>query len=283
MYVENKVLARATSPRAQLYPLRISEKSLVDVKPSYTAVLTVTLANGENVELSKTWEENGHDFDAVGHKWSYISPSGRPLNLLDLKLLDLSDGFAWCIEVTAGATTSDIPATLRDLLDYHWKIHREVAKNAQSQDLWSFFERDVPNKKRLQQRTEYHFGIRDSDYTVQIARVQNFRYGPPQSGMQQPMVAYEPRWCVKVFHRDWNTKLSQNANLDIGRAARWRADLQTWFPVDSVPGSTAAPKPAETGVDDFLEKLSLVYGMVTNKHPGPASSITDQFQGMSIG
>ena len=71
-------------------------------------------------------------------------------------------------------------------------------------------------------------------YEVEVAKVFNRSYTPQLVGGREPKTTFEERWTVDVKHRQWSSLLSENTELRAGMGAEWKADLQSWFPVESV-------------------------------------------------
>lgn len=238
-------------------------KNLEDIKPSYIATLTVGNDAGD-IQLSKTWEENGGDYDCASTRWSRLEKGSPTSNsLLAVSLVDPADGLAWQVEITATQTMEEarVPTSLRHLSDWYWKFNAQKAASEDPRAIWVDFTHPVNDKKSLLLRTEWRYGIPNSDYSVLVAKVKNVTYRQrdlTRTGMEQSMEIEESRWGVSVVHRKWEALFDEHANLAIGAGARWRPDLPTWFPADSVPGQEEEPKNSATGVESFVEKLMMI-------------------------
>lgn len=242
--------------------------SLLDVKPKYTALLTVKHAAGD-IQLSKTWEEAGYDFACISKQWARLEKGADTANaLLDSSVVDPTDGRAWHVEINATQCLDEarVPRSLQNLAHWGWKFNAKKARSDDPTLIWvDFVNNPVNDKKGLQLRTEWHYDMPHEGYVVTIAKVRNVKYLPRNitvAGGDQPVQIEEDRWGISLSHRAWDTAFSKNARLAIGEGADWKPDLPTWFPLDKGSGEGEKPKPATFGVEEFLKNLMTIRGIV---------------------
>lgn len=249
-----------------------------DVKPTYTAALTVDTEKHQSgiAVLTKSWEEYDGLFNETSTKWAGLDQvykdDGVPSTLLDISMTDLKQGLGWDFEITATRVVEpeNLPKWLEELGTVHYfSVIPEEARNIESDRQWCQFEvydgksKPVLRKRALQQRIIWQFDITNSDYTVEVSKIQNIKYVDGTTPGRETPVVYEPRWAINVVHRDWAVSLAEHTNLDIGRPASWLANLPTWFPVDDDKQSLD-----NNGHIELVRKLMKIQEIVCGKRDG---------------
>lgn len=261
------MLRRARTADELLRPARSLETRLQDVRPNYTVVLVVE--QQKRIKIQKTWQEDGANLDCIATTWSYPKSTAASGVLLDFSLFDLADSLAWCVEIKADDVVDEerIPAMLRDFADYQWKIDRKKARKHDLAEQWVEFGMEVPGKQSLQQRTEWNFAMHNSDYVLQVAKVQDLKYVKASSGSAQSVEPMTPYWTVTVTNQGWTVKLGENATLEVGKGATWSSEVSAWFPQETAE---------RTGTENFIEKLDTVHELITGR-------TRESFGGMTVG
>ena len=251
-------------------------RHLADVMPVYTATLTLDADDKAGpLQLSKSWrEENGHMAEASGATWHRLASDSAKC-LLEACVVDLEDGLAWQFEMHA---TTPIPGEFlrqdyHDLGTYFFDIKRKEAQNTNGNEIWCEFQKNERNMPRfvgrklwLDMKTTWQFGMKNSGYTVEVAKNQKVKYdGRTLAGPTEEATQYEARWTVQVVHSKWESNLAENANLDMGKGATWRADLETWFPMDDDHSRSKTNDDSRPGIEGhvtMMEKLFRVQAII---------------------
>lgn len=252
---------------------------LSDIQPTYTAMLTVDPNDGGGfVQLSKSWKESENDLvEKTGASWNRLrigESAGKCL--LQTCVVNLEDGLSWAFEIDGRSPTDvdTLPPALQDLGLYHFNIKQHEARDIEGTDVWCEFEknengkpRQVARKKRLELYTSWEFGIKNSYYTVEVMKTQMVRYDAVAATLagQEQATVFEPRWAIQVKHQNWELNVAENANLGVGCGAGWRADLETWFPMDDSFDKGAAGS-RNNGHVELMEKLIRIQSIIKGEN-----------------
>jgi hypothetical protein len=113
------------------------------------------------------------------------------------------------------------------------------------------------------QRQIWRFYVSNSDYMVELHRIQQFDCRIGRFGIIE-QVPMEVRYGVEVFHPQWERNLSQNLDLKPGQRAKWEAEEYAFFPANSkadpVPGSVWE---RGSGIKEFLRTMGVVEDIIT--------------------
>lgn len=241
--LEDQLLRRFFAATKSLGPSDRFYQKLSDTKPEYMASIEVDAGDSSgNILMTRKWTE-----DDAGHlKGSNVDfrklsvTSGR-IRFLQVCMSDMLTNLTWQLHISAAGVQDEwkIPQLLKDHGEYYVLLDHEKARNLQS---FCEFNKDqngkprpLTNKQWLKEKIVWKFDMLPpfDGYVVEVAKLFNTAYTPgPINGNEVPTV-YEERWTVDVVHRQWDIQLSENHDLARGVGADWRADIQTWFPVES--------------------------------------------------
>lgn len=113
-------------------------------------------------------------------------------------------------------------------------------ENTSSRIMPTAFEQKTALRYRLAQAQQWIFEIARYDC-----------YGDDQKP-NQPVTT---NWCASICNEDWDSILTDNAGLTIGKAASWDPKLSTFFPRDD--DAAADEEHAEVqGYQDIIKKIT---------------------------
>lgn len=269
--VERNALATLQQADELLVPQDVLTHDLSAVKAVYSVAIVFADAGGD-LQLAMTWVESqdeGSDtvaFEVVSKKWTRPerqSPSAVPI--LDVSLKSLSTGSAWHVSVESRQPVEDAHLS-QSLCDFSDGIRLDLDAVRQ----WVTDRPFVKHKafpsqlKRMHQRMSYRFGVKASDYTVELSRFQDFEFQerPPTllRAARGPTV-YEPRWSLEVYRAEWDQMFTLNERLPIGERADWDASADVWFPEDMTDESTTEGE--SRGFAQLMEKLNALSKVLT--------------------
>lgn len=153
------------------------------------------------------------------------------------------------------------------------KIDPEKAKNHEGTEVMIHYPEKGGNLPitEMKQIQTWHFRLKDSDYKVDLHRIQVFDCTQNKFGTLD-YVAREPRFGVEVYHPKWDTMLSQNANLSIGRKASWLPEEYAFFPAggkaEALPGSSWE---RGSGIKEWLRVMKVVEDVICGVYVKRAS------------
>lgn len=272
--MEQKAKDRLCSATDFLRPTSMFCRRLKDVQPVYKATLTLEPPELDYiVQLSKSWQDNYSSLDHVSTKWMRLdkTSSPAPAVLLDMSITDIADGFAWQFDMLGTQIVNEdgLPRWLKELAEWRLAVVPDAAHKLDPLTHWWRLDGPAYGKKSVEQRVAWHYNITNSDYTLELAQVQDMKWvpspkgGPP--GITDMLEKYEPYWTLSVTNRIWESNFSQNCNVGLGRGATWAADLQSWFPADSIPGRShnrATAGAAGDGFEAFMQKLDTIRDVI---------------------
>ncbi|KAL1306697.1 hypothetical protein AAFC00_005367 [Neodothiora populina] len=268
--LEQTAYERLTKAAGYLEPQSTFIERLEDVRPTFTATLTLDAdAIGSNfIQLSKVWQEIDNDFVVLS------GPSFYRLEQEDLSarcimatcVLNVGDGMSWAIEMLARIPIEkeSLKTELYDLGNYYFNIKEREARDVRGKDVWCEFEKKEDNKPRLvarkkmlELRTSWEHAIVNTRYVVEITKFQQVKYDTTDKAIagKEEATVYEPRWTLQMKHRDWDRNLAENSNLAMGKGASWRTDLDTWFPRDEDSDKEKRPGAKPEGHVQMLDNL----------------------------
>lgn len=214
---------------------------LRDTKPEYTASIEVDVKDGGgSLLITKSWyEENGSFYPSNPEYKRVVKNTGRT-RFLEVYLSDTLSNLTWLLDISALGVpqTSHLPDWVRNHGEYYVNLVPEKARSQESFcDFQSFKgeSRPLAHKRAIREKIIWRFEMKApyTGYEVEVAKVFNRTYTPVILGGQEPETTFEERWTVDVKHRQWSSLLSENHELRAGIGAEWKADIQSWFPVES--------------------------------------------------
>jgi hypothetical protein len=214
---------------------------LKDTKPEYTASIEVDVKDsGGSLLITKRWhEENGSFYPSNPEYKRVVKDTGRT-RFLEVYLSDTLSNLTWLLDISALGVpqTSHLPDWARNHGEYYVNLIPEKARNQESFcDFESFggSPRRLAHKRAIREKIIWRFEMKApyTGYEVEVAKVFNRTYTPVILGGREPETTFEERWTVDVKHRQWSSLLSENHELPAGIGAEWKADIQSWFPVES--------------------------------------------------
>jgi hypothetical protein len=214
---------------------------LADTKPEYTASIEVDIKDaGGNLLITKKWhEENGSFYSSNPEFKRVINNTGRT-RFLEVYLSDTLSNFTWLLDISAlGAPqTSHLPKWVTEHGEYYVNLDPDKARKAESFcnfETWEGKPKPLAHKRAIREKIIWRFEMKApyAGYEVEVAKVFNRSFTPCEVGGREPVTSFEGRWTVDVKHRQWSGLLSENHELRAGMGAEWKADIQSWFPVES--------------------------------------------------
>lgn len=159
---------------------------------------------------------------------------------LEVYMSDTLSNLTWLLDISAlGATqTSRLPDWVKAYGEYYVNLNPDKARMAESFCDFETYEdksRPLAHKRAIREKIVWRFEMRApyTGYEVEVAKVFNKTFEPCLLGGREPVTSFEERWTVDVKHRQWSNLLSENHELRAGISAEWKADIQSWFPVES--------------------------------------------------
>ncbi|CAK3891581.1 Hypothetical predicted protein [Lecanosticta acicola] len=248
--LESIALARLQAAPDLVHTHDFFTSGLFHAKPTLSAVFTFPNERGD-LRLSMSWhqapDEGGEmQFAEPSVKWSRLDrDTGRETKLVDMSLTNLHQSSALQFELSTTETVENlrIPIILKNFADRVRIDPSAISDPFRGKPFVMFSPYVQP--KTLRQSVSYQYGVRPSDYTLEIAQFQDRVYTDPR----KPPEVYEPRWSLNVFRPEWDTLFSENERLPVGTRADWDDAIETWFP---------AGWDCEEGTDGFQQLLEML-------------------------
>ncbi|TIA77485.1 hypothetical protein D6C76_04714 [Aureobasidium pullulans] len=241
--LENSLLHRFLSATDSFDPCDRFTNDLADTKPEYTASIEVDLKDGRgNVLITKKWHQDNGTFRQSEPEYKRLEGNSGRTRFLEVCVTDTVTDLTWLLDISALKVqeSTHLPQWIREHGDYYVNIDAEKARLAQS---FCEFEtlgripKPLPNKRAIREKIIWRFEMKAPyiGYEVELAKVFNKGYTPTPGavGGREAVTSFEERWTVDVKHRQWSTQLAENHELRVGKGGEWKADIQSWFPVDS--------------------------------------------------
>lgn len=153
---------------------------------------------------------------------------------------DTLSNLTWLLDISAleATQTSRLPDWVKAYGEYYVNLNPDKARMAESFCDFETYEdksRPLAHKRAIREKIVWRFEMRApyTGYEVEVAKVFNKTFEPCLLGGREPVTSFEERWTVDVKHRQWSNLLSENHELRAGISAEWKADIQSWFPVES--------------------------------------------------
>lgn len=216
-------------------------RDLADTKPEYTASIEVDIKDGRgNVLITKRWHEENGSFSASNPEFKRVIEKTGRTRFLEVYLTDTLSNLTWLLDISALGVpdSSHLPQWVRDHAEFYVNLHPENARHAESFCDFETYDgqpKPLAHKRAIREKIMWKFEMKEpySGYEVEVAKVFNKHYTACAIGGREPVTSFEGRWTVEVKHRQWSSLLSENHELRAGKGAEWKADIQSWFPVDS--------------------------------------------------
>ncbi|KAG9682284.1 hypothetical protein KCU95_g14397, partial [Aureobasidium melanogenum] len=239
--LEESLLSRFLSATESLQSCDRFVRDLADTKPEYTASIEVDIKDGRgNVLITKRWHEENGSFSPSNPEFKRVIEQTGRTRFLEVYLTDTLSDLTWLLDMSALGVpdSSHLPQWVRDHAEFYVNLQPEKARNAESFcDFESYDGRPklLAHKRAIREKISWKFEMREpySGYEVEVAKVFNKHYTESVIGGREPVTTFEGRWTIEVKHRQWSSLLSENHELRAGKGAEWKADIQSWFPVDS--------------------------------------------------
>ena len=214
---------------------------LADTKPEYTASIEVDVKDGNGtVLITKRWHEENGSFSASNPEFKRVVANTGRTRFVEVCLSDTLSDLTWLLDISAlGAPkSSHLPDWVRNHGEHYVNLIPEKARNAEAFCDFESYEgkaKPLAHKRAIREKIIWRFDMKApyAGYEVEVAKVFNRSYTPQLVGGREPETTFEERWTVDVKHRQWSSLLSENTELRAGMGAEWKADLQSWFPVES--------------------------------------------------
>ncbi|KAI5244515.1 hypothetical protein E4T43_03775 [Aureobasidium subglaciale] len=240
-HCEETLLLHFLSATGSLDPCDRDVPDLADTKPLYTATLEVDLKdNRGHLLISKTWRTNNGLFAPSDPEYRRMDGNSGPTKFLEVSVSDTLSNLTWLLEISA-LGLQELEALPKWAQEHGHHYINLVHDRAQNADSFCDFEsyngkpRTVANKRSMTEKIIWRFEMKAPyiGYEVEVAKVFRREYTACNPPGKEPVTRYEPRWTVDVKHRRWSEQLAYNHELSAGYGAEWKADIQSWFPVDS--------------------------------------------------
>ena len=243
---------------------------LADTEPEYTASIEVDLKDGGgNLLISKRWHQENGSFSASDPEFKRVIQTTGRTRFLEVYMSDTLSNLTRLLDLSALGVpqTSHLPNGMREHAEYYINL---IPGKAQARESFCDFERyglvrrPLAHKRASREKIVWKFEMKApyAGYEVEIAKVFNKVYTPDEIGGREHETTFEERWTVDVKHRQWSSLLSENHELRAGMGAQWKADIQSWFPVESNDTNEKLK-----GHVELLHALQHVQDIVMGKDP----------------
>ena len=266
---EEALLLALQAAKDLITPSDATIADLSDVKPVYSAIFTFADEAGD-LRLTVEWHEahdafnNSANLEEISKKWTRLErDNGTPTSLLDVSLTDLNSGTAWQFDILA-SQAADEAKLPQQLITFARNLRIDPAL-AKKQSADRIFVRYNPfaTLRSIQQRISYRYTIANSDFKLELSRLQDRNYPSRSTSSPSGMpTVYEPRWSLSVYRTEWDTMFTQNERLPIGESTTWKDDVVTWFPYDVGPGASSVGEDEGQGWEQMVDKLGRIEALV---------------------
>lgn len=250
---------------------------LASIKPRLTATFTFVDPNNRelgDIRLTIIWEEHQDSnaslptYEQVSKKWTRLDrDTGAPSTILATTLSEISTGMAWQFEINAAQSIEEerLPqgfAAYGDSIKPNPKQAQRVVMYKMDDMTFVHYRSTFTWLKSVEQRLNYRYNLKGSDYTLDLSRFQ-LRTFPPKknlvSASGQPAM-YEARWGLSVYRIEWDTLFTKNERLPVGEKADWEHEEKVWFPkdYDDDEGETG-------GFEMMMRKLAMIQELVEHR------------------
>ncbi|KAI4728239.1 hypothetical protein E4T49_03927 [Aureobasidium sp. EXF-10728] len=239
--IEDSLLLRFLSATDSLKPCDRFVYDLADTKPEYTASIEVDIKDGRgNVLITKKWHQENGSFSSSNPEFKRVDEKIGRTRFLEVYLTDTLSDLTWLLDISALGVpeSSHLPQWIQDHAEYYVNLKPDEARNAESFCDFETFEgkpKPLAHKRAVREKIIWRFEMKEpyAGYEVEVAKVFNRSYSASPIGGREPATTFEERWTLDVKHRQWSSLLSENHELRAGMGAEWKADIQSWFPMES--------------------------------------------------
>ncbi|CAD0083175.1 unnamed protein product [Aureobasidium vineae] len=239
--ITEDLLLRFLSATNSLKPCDRFVYDLADTKPEYIASIEVDIKDGRgNVLITKKWHQENGSFSSSNPEFKRMVEKIGRTRFLEVYLMDTLSDLTWLLDISALEVpeSSHLPQWVRDHGEYYVNLKPDKARNAESFCDFETYEgklKPLAHKRAIREKIIWRFEMKEpyAGYEVEVAKVFNRVYTESPIGGREPVTTFEERWTVDVKHRQWSSLLSENHELRAGMGAEWKADIQSWFPVES--------------------------------------------------
>jgi hypothetical protein len=215
------------------------------MKPEYTASIEVDIKDGGgNLLITKRWYEENGSFSSSNPEFKRVIETTSRTRFLEVYMSDTLSNLTWLLDISAlGATqTSRLPDWVKAHGEYYVNLNPDKARMAEAFCDFETYEgkpRPLAHKRAIREKIVWRFQMKApyAGYEVEVAKVFSKVFHPCPVGGRESVTSFEERWTVDVKHRQWSNLLSENHELRAGISAEWKADIQSWFPVESTDTS----------------------------------------------
>lgn len=245
-----------------LVPHDAMADNLSDVRPVYSATFIFEDERKGDLRLFISWHESeafGQErpgLTRVPAKWARLDRAcGTSSQLVDMSLTDLHTGMAWQFEIQAARFVERhrVSQQLQHFAD-NVQIDPVLALKQSTERPFVTYNPFV-QLKSFRQKISYQYGIKGSDYTLEVSRFQDRSCMSRGSVVEKSATnTFEHLWSLNIFRTEWDTMFSSNERLPIGEAANWDDSLEHWFSEDF--GTWGAS--TSDGFRQLMEKLEKI-------------------------
>ena len=263
-------------------------RNLSSVKPLHQAIITfVDPINSElgDIRLTMIWQEQQDwnsstpTYEQVSKKWTRLDRDTQaPISILGATLCSIT-GAAYQFEINA-ATSIEEDKLPKGYAEYGNSIRpdpkaaQKATKPTSSDMSFLLYRSSFQHLKSLEQRLTYRYGIKGSDYTLELVRFQHKTFSPKENlfvASTAPTI-YEARWGLSFYRIEWDTMFAQNERLPIGERTDWSEEEAVWFPKDYADEDTDVQ-----GFAGMMSKLKRIQNLVKD------AADEDLIGGMRVG
>ncbi|KAL8781650.1 MAG: hypothetical protein Q9213_005915 [Squamulea squamosa] len=242
------------------------DESLVEVPPQYTAMFH--LYHPEKTEdvlrLEVEFNENTADtgFEASKALWvKGLKPDGvaqaAPLDIYNIRL---HSGISWQLKISADNLVD--PSRITPRMDaFANGVEFERPPLDQYPALTGYRTFTSPTNLPIlgiEQKTKFRYCLKaQPKFIIEISRYDE--YNGDKSWLPS-----STNWAASFYDREWDSKLSENAKLGLGKAASWNPHANPFFE----PMSFSSKKP-DAGFKDFLLHTEAIGKFLDELKMGP--------------
>ncbi|KAL5356980.1 hypothetical protein BJX96DRAFT_187886 [Aspergillus floccosus] len=260
-----------------------ASSSLDKVKPAYSVNFEFLGSNNSMLRLEVEFAKSplAEEYEVTQRRWLRPRKSGqsndrRPPLQIGVIDFERSD---WQLEIKSLEfhEASSIDASLKQF-GHSVKIpHDTKITSISAQPRRKVIFKDSPPVSRLVEKTAFRYRLKGTDYTLEIARYDEYvrknlfcmqGQSATAAASQFSEVPFTS-WGASIFDSKWDNLLGEHANLPVGQSAKYNPNLDTFF----LPRQSAEPKEKGSG---FWELVGLVKRVAELLGPTRISSESTQ-------
>ncbi|KAL2006154.1 hypothetical protein VTN00DRAFT_9808 [Thermoascus crustaceus] len=277
---QTELLDRCFKASHILAPIPNTARSLADAEPAYSVNFEFSGADSALLRLEAEFSKHhgAEEYEVTQRRWVKPQVSGQsgdkrpPLQIavidfersdwqLEIKALEFYDkstidgalkSFSHSIGFRKEAAVGGISATPR----------RKVK-----------FPESVP-VSRVVEKTALRFKIKGTEYTLEIARYDEYSRMGIQVSQGCVVQTINPNampevpittWGASIYDLSWDNLLGQQANMGVGHAASWNPNLNTFFR----PKNKVDPADTSSGFWKFIALVKEIAELLGPRKAGP--------------